>query len=428
MSMFWVILGLVIFSFRLNGEIYRLKIDGPIDSITEEYIVDSFKEIKENRDAKLIIIEMDTPGGFSTSMRTIIKEIMGSTVPVASYVYPKGAQAASAGFLILIASDIAIMSPGTNTGAAHPVSVAGDKIDETMNKKITNDAGAYARSLAKSRSRNEDLSEKAVRESLSYTAEECLKSNLIEYIAPDIRSLIDQLDNKTITMINGKSISLKIKNDRVVVLDLSGRQKFLKTITNPNLAYILIIIGLLGLYLEFTHPGILIPGVVGGICLVLSFLAFQVLPMNYVGLLLIILSMGFFIAEIKIQGFGMLGIGGIISFVLGSVMLINAPIPEMRPAMTTIIATTLTFCGIILFLAYKVIKAMKHRTETGQEGMIGELGTARSVITGTSGKVFVHGEWWNAVSASGETIPEGSKVKVDRVDGFTLKVSFLSNQ
>jgi membrane-bound serine protease (ClpP class) len=401
-----------------------MKIDGPIETITEEYIVDSFKKVKEKSNAKLVIIEMDTPGGYSTSMRTIIKEIMASPVPVAVYVSPKGARAASAGFFITIASDIACMSPGTNTGAAHPVSVTGTKIEDTMKEKITNDAVSYVRSLARSRNRNEELSEKAVRESKSYTAEECLKNNLIEYIAEDINDLLKQLEDKKITMVNGKTFVLDLVGETIVPLELSGRQKFLKTITNPNLAYFLLIFGLLGLYLEFTHPGAIIPGVIGGICLLLAFLAFQVLPINYVGLLLILLSIGFFIAEVKIQGFGMFGIGGIISFVLGSVMLISSPIPEMRPDMSTIIIFSLLFAAVFMILAFKVIKAMKRGAETGQEGIRGETGTAKTEINANSGKVFVHGEWWNAVTASefDETIPAGSKIKVESIEGFILKV------
>ncbi len=414
----------LVFPMLIQAEIYTMKIDGPIETITEEYIVDSFKKVKESPNAKLVIIEMDTPGGYSTSMRTIIKEIMASPVPVAVYVSPKGAQAASAGFFITIASDIACMSPGTNTGAAHPVSVTGTKIEDTMKEKVTNDAVSYVRSLAKSRGRNEELSELAVRESKSYTAEECLKNNLIEYIAENIKELLKQLEDKKITMVNGKTFVLDLEGESIVPLELSGRQKFLKTITNPNLAYFLLIFGLLGLYLEFTHPGAIIPGVIGGICLLLAFLAFQVLPINYIGLLLILLSIGFFIAEVKIQGFGMLGIGGIISFVLGSIMLISSPIPEMRPDMLTIIIFALLFAAVFMFLAYKVFKAMRREVDTGKEGLTGEIGVAKTDIDANSGKVFVHGEWWNAVTASesDETIPAGTKIKVDSIEGFVLKV------
>ncbi len=413
----------LLFPILLDGAIYKLKIEGPIETITEEYISDSFKKIKKENDAQLVIILIDTPGGISTSMRSIIKEILDSPVPVAVYVSPRGARAASAGFLITIAADIAAMAPGTNMGSAHPVSITGAKIEETMKKKVVNDAAAYVKSLAKSRNRNVEFSELAVRESENYTAEECLENNLIEYIAEDIDDLVQQLEGKEIRMANNKTVVLNLKGKRIVLLNMSDRQKFLKTITNPNLAYFLLIFGLIGLYLEFTHPGIIVPGVLGGISLLLAFMAFQILPINYVGLLLILLSVGFFIAEIKIQGFGAFGIGGIISFVLGSIMLINAPIPEMRPTMSMILTFGICFGIILMFLTFKVIKAMKRRSETGREGLTGEAGTARTEITSSSGKVFVHGEWWNAISE--KTIPTDSKVIVESIDGSTLKVKAL---
>lgn len=423
----WVILFCLICipPLLLLSEIVRLEIDGPIDSITEEYINDHFEKLKANKDLRLIVIEIDTPGGFDNAMRSIIKNIMNAPAPVAVYVSPKGARAASAGFFITLSADIASMAPGTNMGAASPVSVSGQKIEETMKEKITNDAVSYAKSLAKNRNRNLELSEKAVRESKSYTAEECLKNNLIEYVAEDIDDLIDQLDGREITMPEGKIMTLKLKGQPVTRLPMSDRQKFLKTITNPNLAYFLLIIGLFGLYLEFTNPGIIIPGVLGGIALLLAFLAFQILPINYVGLLLILLSIGFFIAEIKVQGFGMLGIGGVISFVLGSIILINAPIPEMRPTMSIIITFSICFGLVILFLTYKVYKAMRRKSETGQEGLTGETGTAKTPINTNSGKVFIHGEWWNAVSD--DEIPAGARVTVLSMDRVTLKVKELQN-
>ncbi len=410
----------------ISSTIIKLKIDGPIDTITEEYISDYFEKMKGRKDLKLTVIEIDTPGGFDTSMRAIIKNILNSPVPVAVYVSPRGARAASAGFFITISADIASMAPGTNMGAASPVAISGQKIEETMKKKITNDAVSYAKALAKSKNRNMELSEKAVRESMSYTAEECFNSKLIEYIAEDIDHLIEQLEGREITLASGKKVRLQLKGERIETFSMSGRQKFLRTITNPNLAYFLLIFGLIGLYLEFTHPGIIIPGVLGGIFLLLAFLAFQILPINYVGLLLILLSIGFFIAEIKIQGFGMLGIGGVISFLLGSIMLINAPVPEMRPTMSIIITFSICFGLIILFLSFKVITAMKKKTVTGQEGLTGEIGIAKGDINRISGKVFAHGEWWNAVSD--EDIPAGSKVKIVSVQEFTLKVKATNNQ
>jgi membrane-bound serine protease (ClpP class) len=415
-------LGLLLFliPFWLQAEIYILRVDGPIDTLLEEYVVNSFKQIQKAGNARLIIIEMDTPGGYDTSMRTIIKTMLNSEIPCAIYVSPQGARAASAGFFIMLAADIAAMAPGTNTGAAHPVSVTGSDIEKTMKEKITNDAVAYIKTLAKNRQRNPEMAEKAVRESQSYTAEECLKNQLIDLIVSSRSDLINQLAGKTITLNNSRQIILQIQNEKTVFLPMSERQKFLRTITNPSLAYFLLIFGLIGLYIEFTHPGVIIPGILGGISLLLAFLAFQILPINYVGLFLILLSIGFFIAEIKVQGFGMLGIGGIVAFILGSMMLINSPIPEMRPAMSLIISFALCFGFIFLFLTFKVLQAMKRKLETGREGLIGESGVAKTDIDNRSGKVFVHGEWWNAVTDG--LIPKGSKVQVENIENLLLKV------
>jgi membrane-bound serine protease (ClpP class) len=406
--------------FWLGAEIYTLRIEGPIDSIMEEYAVNSLQQIRQKGDARLVIIAMDTPGGFDTSMRAIIKSMLGLGVPVVAYVSPEGARAASAGFFILLAADIAAMAPGTNTGAAHPVSITGGDIEKTMKEKITNDAVSYVKALARKRQRNMEMAEKAVRESQSYTAEECLKNGLIDLVAASTRELIERLQGKAIPLADGGTSTLDLRREKIVPLEMSERQKFLRTITNPNLAYFLLIFGLIGLFLEFTHPGVVIPGILGGISLLLAFLAFQVLPINYVGLFLILLSIGFFVAEIKVQGFGMLGVGGIISFVLGSIMLINSPIPEMRPAMPMIITFAVCFAAIFLFLTWKVFQAMKRRRETGVEGIIGETGVARTDIDGLRGKVFVHGEWWNAV-ADGQ-IPAGSRVQVEAVNNLVLKV------
>jgi membrane-bound serine protease (ClpP class) len=415
-------LGLLLFliPFWLQAEIYTLRVEGPIDSLLEEYVVNSFKKIQKAGNARLIIIEMDTPGGYDTSMRAIIKEMLNSEIPTVVYVSPKGARAASAGFFLLLAADIAAMAPGTNTGAAHPVSITGSDIEKTMKEKITNDAVSYIKTLAKNHNRNPEMAEKAVRDSQSYTAEECLKNQLIDLIAADMPDLVKQLHGKSFFLSNGRRVTLQLQDKKIVFLEMSGRQKFLRTITNPNLAYFLLIFGLIGLYIEFTHPGVVIPGILGGISLLLAFLAFQVLPINYVGLFLILLSVGFFIAEIKIQGFGMLGVGGIVSFVLGSMMLINTPIPELRPAMSMIITFALCFGFIFLFLTFKVFQAMKRKLETGREGIIGETGVAKTDIDSLQGKVFVHGEWWNAIADG--LIPAGSKIQVQAVDNLVLKV------
>ncbi|MDD8012105.1 MAG: nodulation protein NfeD [Acidobacteriota bacterium] len=411
---------LIAFPFWLGAEIYTLRFDGPIDPILEEYAVNSLRDIRQRGNARLVIIEMDTPGGFDTSMRSIIKAMLNVGVPVAAYVSPKGARAASAGFFILLAADIAAMAPGTNTGAAHPVSVTGSDIEKTMKEKVTNDAVSYVKALAKNHGRDMEMAGKAVSESRSYTSEECLKGGMIDLVAGDVKDLITRLQGKSVSLAGGKEITLDLHGETIIPLAMSERQKFLRTITNPSLAYFLLIFGLIGLYLEFTHPGVVIPGILGGISLLLAFLAFQVLPINYVGLFLILLSIGFFIAEIKVQGFGVLGVGGIISFVLGSIMLINSPIPEMRPAMPMIITFAFCFACIFMFLTWKVFQAMKRRKETGAEGIIGETGTARTDIDSRQGKVFVHGEWWNAVAD--EPVPSGTRVRIEAIDNLVLKV------
>jgi membrane-bound serine protease (ClpP class) len=415
-----LVLLLLAIPFWLGAEIYSLRFDGPVDPLLEEYAVISLREIQQKGDARLVVIGIDTPGGFDTSMRAIIKAMLGSGVPVAVFVSPQGARAASAGFFILLAADIAAMAPGTNTGAAHPVSVTGSDIEKTMKEKVTNDAASYIKTLARKRGRSEEMAEKAVRESSSYTAEECLKGGLADLVVADRKELIERLQGRTVVLAGGGEVTLDLRGETIVELEMSDRQKFLRTITNPNLAYFLLIFGLLGLYIEFTHPGGVIPGILGGISLLLAFLAFQVLPINYVGLFLILLSIGFFIAEIKVQGFGVLGVGGIVSFVLGSIMLIKSPIPEMRPAMPIIMTFAVCFGCILLFLTWKVFQAMKRKKETGVEGLVGETGVARTDIDSRQGRVFVHGEWWNAVSDA--PITAGSRVEVETVKNLVLKV------
>lgn len=415
-----LVLLLLAIPFWLGAEIYSLRFDGPVDPLLEEYAVSSLRTIQQKGDARLVVIGIDTPGGFDTSMRAIIKAMLGSGVPVAVFVSPQGARAASAGFFILMAADIAAMAPGTNTGAAHPVSVTGSDIEKTMKEKVTNDAASYIKTLARKHRRSEEMAEKAVRESSSYTAEECLKGGLADLVVADRKELIERLQGRTVVLAGGGEVTLDLRGETIVELEMSDRQKFLRTITNPNLAYFLLIFGLIGLYIEFTHPGGVIPGILGGISLLLAFLAFQVLPINYVGLFLILLSIGFFIAEIKVQGFGVLGIGGIVSFVLGSIMLIKSPIPEMRPAMPMIITFAVCFACIFLFLTWKVFQAMKRKKETGVEGLVGETGVARTDIDPRQGRVFVHGEWWNAVSDA--PIAAGSKVEVETVKNLVLKV------
>jgi membrane-bound serine protease (ClpP class) len=402
----------------VKGKVLELKISAPIHSITEEYIIRGI-EYGNMNGFSLIVLKLDTPGGLDTSMRKIIKAIVNSEVPIAVFVYPSGARAASAGFFILLSADIAVMAKGTNTGAAHPVSISGKGIDKTMGEKILNDASAYIKNLAIKRGRNEKLAELAVRQSKSYMDSEALKEKLIDYIVSDTKELIEKINGKKIKRFNGQIEKINIKDKTIEYYDMSWRQKFLNTLANPSLAYMLLMLGLLGLYFEFNHPGGIIPGILGAIFLLLAAMAFQVLPINYTGLFLIILSIILFIAEIKVQGFGILGISGVISLILGSIILVDAPVKEMRMSLSFVLPLSIVLSAIFVLILMLVIRTYKTKIKTGEEGIIGEIGEAVTNIK-DKGKVFVHGEWWNA--KSDEMIKKGSKIIVIEKNGMILKV------
>jgi membrane-bound serine protease (ClpP class) len=402
-----------VLSLQVQASIFKITVDAPIHPITAEYVAQTIeKAAKDN--ASLIIMNLNTPGGLDSSMREIIAKILSSKVPFCTYVSPSGARAASAGFYIAVASDIFVMAPGTSTGAAHPVgiSLTGQAMDKTMEEKVTNDAVAYIKTLAEKRGRNVRLAEDGVRKSLSYTEKEAYDQGLCDYVAKNEQGIIEHFDGKTIKRFNGEEVVLHLKDEPIVEIPMSARQKFLLTISNPNLAYILLMLGLLGLYFEFANPGAILPGVLGGISLLLAIFSFQILPINYVGLLLILLAIGLFILEVKVQSYGILSVGGVIAMVIGSIMLINAPIPELRPSLKLIIPFAVSLSLIFLFLVYLVIRAHAKKVHTGREGLVGELGFAQTDLK-PEGKVFVHGELWNA-ETQGE-IPQGSRVRVIKV-------------
>ncbi|HOT68505.1 MAG TPA: nodulation protein NfeD [Candidatus Saccharicenans sp.] len=408
-------------SVYLEARILTVTIKEPIHPITAEIIVKAIKQAGQEK-AELLIIKLDTPGGLDSSMREIIEAIVSSPVPVVAYVSPAGARAASAGLFISMACDIFAMAPGTSTGAAHPVSIgtSGQEQDKTMEEKVTHDAAAYIRTLAEKRGRNIQMAEDAVRKSLSYTEQEALKGKLIDLIAKNEQELIEALDGKEIKRFNGEVQVLNLKDQPLVELPLTFRQKLLMAIANPNLAYILLMLGLLGLYFEFANPGAIFPGVIGGISLLLALFSFQILPVNYVGLLLILLGTVFFVLEIKVTSYGALAVGGAISLFLGSVILIKSPIPELRPSLKFIVPVVLGVSLIFVLLVYLVIKAHRRRALTGKEGLVGETGQALTPIS-QAGKVFVHGSIWRAVSD--DKIEKGDKVQVVEVqDHLTLKV------
>jgi membrane-bound serine protease (ClpP class) len=404
------------------GSIIKITVNAPIHPITSEYILKSLEKA-DRENASLIIISLNTPGGLDTSMREIIEKILSTKTPVVVFVSPSGARAASAGFFIGVASDLFVMAPGTNTGAAHPVgvSITGQQMDETMADKVTHDAASYIKSISEKRGRNAKMAEDAVRESLSYTEKEALEGGLIDLIAKDEQEIIDFFHNKTIQKFDGEEIILDLKDEEIVDLPMTARQKFLLTISNPNLAYILLMLGLLGLYFEFSNPGAILPGVIGGLCLLVAIFSFQILPINYVGLILILLAIGLFILELKVQSYGILSVGGVLAMVIGSIMLIDAPIPELRPSLKFIIPVAIGLSLIFLFLIILAVHVHMRKALTGREGLVGKIGVARTDL-GPEGKVFVHGEIWNAEAQ--QDIPQGAKVKVSEVlENLKIKVT-----
>lgn len=403
-----------------SGEIYYLKAEGIINPVMAEFIGKSLIAAS-NEKAEAFIIQLDTPGGLDLSMRVIIKDLLSSDVPVIVYVAPAGSRAASAGVFITYAANIAAMAPGTNIGSAHPVAMGGGKIDETMAKKVENDAVAYIRGIAAKRHRNVDWADKAVRESVNVTAEDALKMNVINLIAVSRDDLISKLDGMKVELPAGTKI-LKTKGASVKEVEMNLRARILKTISEPNIAYILMMIGIVGLYFELSNPGLVFPGVIGAICLVLAFYAFQTLSVNYAGLLLIGLAIIFFIAEIKITSYGLLSVAGIISLILGSLMLFNSPLPFLRLSIWVILPTIIVMTAIILGTMYYAIKIHRRKPVSGREGMIGAEGMASEDIDpDREGKVFVEGEYWNATTDA--PLKKGDKVKVVEVKGLRLKVS-----
>jgi membrane-bound serine protease (ClpP class) len=397
-----------------------IKINDVITPAVAEFINRSLEQaVKEN--AVCLIIQMDTPGGLDLSMRDIIKDIMNADIPVVVYVGPSGARAASAGAIITIAADIAAMAPSTNIGAAHPVAVGGGKMDRTMAEKVVNDAVAYVKSIAQKKGRNVDWAVRAVRDSVSIPETEALKLKVIDLIAKDLNELLEKIDGKTVEKPKGP-VKLATKGLKIKEMEMGFRQRFLAILSNPNIAYILMMIGLVGLYFELSHPGAIFPGVIGGICLILAFFAFRTLPVNYAGVLLIILGVFLFVAEIKIASYGLLTMGGLVSLVIGSIMLFDSPVPFLRASLSVIIPTALVTGGFFALAMTVALRAQMARPATGAEGLAGQIGVARTRLA-PEGKVFVHGELWNA--SAEEPIEPEEKVRVVKTEGLSLKVEKL---
>jgi len=390
------------------------------DAITPpigEYILKSIRQAAESG-AQAIVIQLDTPGGLDLSMRDIIKECLNAPVPVVVYVSPSGARAASAGVLITISAHVAAMAPGTNIGAAHPVAMGIGKADETMMEKVENDAVAYGRGIADQRGRNADWIEEAIRKSVSVTAEEALRLKVIDLVAEDLERLLEKIDGREVKLASGPRV-LKTKGAEINRREMGFREKVLITISNPNIAFILFLLGLAGLYFEFSSPGVILPGIIGGISLILAFFAFQTLPVNYAGILLILFAVILFIAEIKVVSHGVLTIGGVVSLVLGSIMLFESPDPALRVSWSVLVPAVAIVSLFFVAVISIAVRAQMRKVMTSREGLIGARGEALSDVH-ERGKVLIGGEYWNAFSR--EPIAKGKKVEVVAVDGLNVEV------
>ncbi|MFO7983077.1 MAG: nodulation protein NfeD [Desulfuromonadales bacterium] len=392
--------------------VHQIRVESVINPVTADFATSALNAANEKQ-ADAFLLQLDTPGGLDSSMRSIIQGILGSEIPVIVYVSPSGARAASAGALITLAADFAVMAPGTNIGAAHPVAIGmGGEQDETMMEKAVSDAVAYSRSIAQKRDRNEEWAERIVRESLSSSATEAMEKNVIDLIAESEASLFQALDGRHYQRA-GVERELNIADATVSKSSMNWRQKVLDTISNPTVAYLLMMLGILGIFFEISQPGGILPGAVGVIALLLAFFAFQMLPVNYVGVLFIVLAVILFVLEIKVTSFGMLTVGGVVALALGSLMLIETSEPYLQISRAVIAATVLVFSGLAMLVLYFVVGTQKTKFASGEEGILGERGQAVSDID-PEGQVYVHGEYWSA--SSRDTIAAGEPIEVVNVD------------
>ena len=398
--------------------VLAVDVDGMIHPVTAEILSHAIQQAKQDN-AALLLVRLNTPGGLMDAMRESIEEIVAAPMPVVTFVAPSGARAASAGFFILEGGDVAAMAPGTNTGAAHPVVMGGGEMDATMKQKIENDAAASLRSIVAKRGRNSTLAEKAIRESQSFTDKEALDNHLIELVANDDRDLLDKLDGRAVTRLDGSHTVLHTRGATIEVYQKNLRQRIMSAISDPNLALVLLVLGALGIYVEFSSPGLIVPGILGAILALLGLSALSVLPINWLGAALLLLAFALFVLEAKFATHGILGAGGALSMVLGAVMLINSPVPEMRIHLSTAIALALPFSFITMVLLSLVLRARRNKVVTGSEGMIGEIGTAVTPLA-PDGKIFVRGEYWNAVAPA--RVAAGGQVRVVAIDQLKLTV------
>jgi membrane-bound serine protease (ClpP class) len=396
-----------------------ITIDGSINPATASYIDDSIASANAEG-ASALVIELDTPGGLLNSAEKIVKAILAAPLPVIVYVAPSGASAASAGVFITEAANVAAMAPGTTIGAAHPVEQGGEDIKGAMGQKIENFTATFARTIAQQRGRNEDWVEQAVRHSIAIGEREALAKNVVDIVAPDIRSLLTQATGRKV-QVEGKTVTLAIADAAVRRVRMTPGQRLLNVLADPNIVYLLLMAGMIGLYFEFAHPGVIFPGVAGAICLLLALASFQILPVNLTGLLLIFLGVGMLISEAFVTSYGILGLGGVTAFVIGSLFLIDTSKTDLAVNRNIIYGAATALTLIILGIGYIVARERRNRATTGAEGIVGEVGEVREAIApGTAGKVFVHGEIWRAVSA--DALSPGARARVKSINGLELQV------
>ena len=398
--------------------VVQIDLNDIVHPVSAAYVADGLKHAKDIG-ARAVILRLDTPGGLVDSMRSIVESILSSSVPVITWVGPNGTRAASAGFFILLAGDVAVMAPGTNTGAAHPVTATGQKIEDVMEKKIISDATAYIRSYTTKRGRNAEMAELGITESRSFTGDEALKDNLIDAVISDPQGIIEQYHGKEIRRFDGRPVTLDLRGATIERFEMTDRQKILSHVLDPNLALILALVGLVGLYLEVTHPGLIAPGVFGAICLILALYAFNMLPVSWAGALLILLAIVLFVLEATVTSHGILAIGGIIAMIAGGLMLVEGPIPQLRVRLSTTIGVAFPFGIITVVLVRLVYLSHRRKSIVGEEGMIGEVGVAKTDVH-EEGKVLVRGEWWNA--SADRPIPAGAHVRVIKAQGLKIEV------
>jgi membrane-bound serine protease (ClpP class) len=406
------------------AKVVRLQIDGEIEPILADYIVHGIDSATEQH-AQLVLITIDTPGGLDTAMRTIIQKILTSPVPVVAYVSPTGSRAASAGFFILLSADVAAMSPGTDTGAASPIFVLGGwsmQVDDTLRHKIVNEATAYLRSYTSARGRNPDLAELAVTDAKAFSEKEAMDGKLIDLVAPTQEALLTELNGRSIKRFDGSTVKLDLDSPAVSDYQMAMRERFLSRIVQPDVFFILLIVGVLGLYAEFTHPGLFAPGVIGGIALILALYAMHLLPVNLTGVVLIVAALAFFILEAKFPTHGILGVGGVVAMVLGALMLVRSPLTGMGVSLGAALGVAIPCAIIMIVLMRLVMQSRRWKLSTGREQLIGEIGEVTEAVGADNapGMIFVHGERWRAEAKT--AIPLGAHVRVRRVQGLTLHV------